>query len=982
MNLKPKNISIICILIFSWSTIIFSQNSKDSKLKIQGANQLFIEKKYVVAKDLWLEIAKENPNNSNINYKTGVCLIEAPGSKAESLAYLKTASLKVNKNYSPFDNSIQTAPVEVYFYLGRSYLYNNFQDSAIKYLNKFLSISSKKHYLKSETEKIIQQCRNYFTVNKNHNEHHLLQFTSVFNSEFNELNPLISLNGSSIIFTSDRERNLLETSNKKIFDVETGNHFLDLYIAEKDFKNKKWTNPKILKISKTRSNEIGMGFSSDLNKIIFSNGQTSSKKLNNNSIIEKSKNYTSSKDFQHFPDFNISSVMITENEKFMYFSSDKSGGYGGKDIWFSKKLPDNTWSKPTNMGPNINSSSDETSPFLHPDGVTFFYSSNSDKSIGGYDVFISKKQSDNSWGESLNIGIPINTVFDEKFFSTSTDGTLGYYSSIKKDGNSDLISVKIDTPYSEPLIYITGYIDKLEKESLDDIIIKLINNDLESDPLIYKPNNFNGSYIFKAEKCYNYDIDYYKLVTLSSGKVKESLMYEQSIKTPCENTKTIISPINLPTVDYYGNVVEKKQEINTIIEEVKEKNKKYNFKEIISKDNNLIALLLIDENGNIVDKAILTPDGFKFELLNSNDNYTFKLENFPDSLDLSDIPIILLEGKKYTEVRGDFKENNTFKYQQKSSAYKEIKEKNKKYNFKEIISKDNNLIALLLIDENGNIVDKAILTPDGFKFELLNSNDNYTFKIENFPDSLDLSDIPIFLFEQGKETLIHGDFKNGNLYKYVNTFNSFKFKEIISSYGESMKLFLIDEDGNVIEKGILTNNGFKFELISSQLEYSFKIENFPDNLDLSEIPILIKNHEEELIIVGDFTKNNQYQLPKIHFKKSFQLGEYSIENDIYFKKFMKKVIDKINASGKVKLEIVGSSSKIPTKRYSSNTALAKLRVEKGKKYIYDYLDNKNISRELVQIVKERAIVSGPEFNSNDKDQSKYFKYQYFSIWAE
>ena len=878
MNLKPKNISIICILIFSWSTIIFSQNSKDSKLKIQGANQLFIEKKYVVAKDLWLEIAKENPNNSNINYKTGVCLIEAPGSKAESLAYLKTASLKVNKNYSPFDNSIQTAPVEVYFYLGRSYLYNNFQDSAIKYLNKFLSISSKKHYLKSETEKIIQQCRNYFTVNKNHNEHHLLQFTSVFNSEFNELNPLISLNGSSIIFTSDRERNLLETSNKKIFDVETGNHFLDLYIAEKDFKNKKWTNPKILKISKTRSNEIGMGFSSDLNKIIFSNGQTSSKKLNNNSIIEKSKNYTSSKDFQHFPDFNISSVMITENEKFMYFSSDKSGGYGGKDIWFSKKLPDNTWSKPTNMGPNINSSSDETSPFLHPDGVTFFYSSNSDKSIGGYDVFISKKQSDNSWGESLNIGIPINTVFDEKFFSTSTDGTLGYYSSIKKDGNSDLISVKIDTPYSEPLIYITGYIDKLEKESLDDIIIKLINNDLESDPLIYKPNNFNGSYIFKAEKCYNYDIDYYKLVTLSSGKVKESLMYEQSIKTPCENTKTIISPINLPTVDYYGNVVEKKQEINTIIEEVKEKNKKYNFKEIISKDNNLIALLLIDENGNIVDKAILTPDGFKFELLNSNDNYTFK--------------------------------------------------------------------------------------------------------IENFPDSLDLSDIPIFLFEQGKETLIHGDFKNGNLYKYVNTFNSFKFKEIISSYGESMKLFLIDEDGNVIEKGILTNNGFKFELISSQLEYSFKIENFPDNLDLSEIPILIKNHEEELIIVGDFTKNNQYQLPKIHFKKSFQLGEYSIENDIYFKKFMKKVIDKINASGKVKLEIVGSSSKIPTKRYSSNTALAKLRVEKGKKYIYDYLDNKNISRELVQIVKERAIVSGPEFNSNDKDQSKYFKYQYFSIWAE
>ena len=97
---------------------------------------------------------------------------------------------------------------------------------------------------------------------------------------------------------------------------------------------------------------------------------------------------------------------------------------------------------------------------------------------------------------------------------------------------------------------------------------------------------------------------------------------------------------------------------------------------------------------------------------------------------------------------------------------------------------------------------------------------------------------------------------------------------------------------------------------------------------------------------------------------------------------MEKVIDKINSSGKVKLEIIGSSSKIPTKRYSSNTALAKLRVEKGKKYIYDYLDRKNISRDLVQIVKEKAIVSGPEYNPKITDKSKYYQYQYFSIWAE
>tara|TARA_A200000113_G_C8716603_1_gene306884 strand:- start:135 stop:728 length:594 start_codon:yes stop_codon:yes gene_type:complete len=197
-----------------------------------------------------------------------------------------------------------------------------------------------------------------------------------------------------------------------------------------------------------------------------------------------------------------------------------------------------------------------------------------------------------------------------------------------------------------------------------------------------------------------------------------------------------------------------------------------------------------------------------------------------------------------------------------------------------------------------------------------------------------------------------------------------------------MRLLLVDKEGNVIEKGILTNNGFKFELISSQLEYSFKLENFPDNLDLSEIPIQIKNHDEEMIVIGDFSKNNQFILPKIHFKKSFQLGEYSIQNDPYFKEFMEKTINKINSTGKVRLEIVGSASKIPSKKYSSNTALAKLRVEKGKKYIYDYLDARNISKDLVHIVKEKAIVSGPKYNPENNDNSKYFEYQYFSIWAE
>ena len=882
MNQSLIKILIINFLIIFINQNFQSQNKKDLKLKIEAANQLFIEKKYEIAKDLWLEIAKENKNHSNINYKTGVSLLESSNSKSKSLKYLKVAVKQVKKSYSPFDNSIVTAPVDVFYYLAKAFHFNNKQDSAIKYLNQFISIATKKHYLKKDAEKLIRQCENYFTVQNNENLHKKLEIIDTLNSKFDEINPLVSLDGNTIIFSSNRLRGSNVASNEKIYDIKTGKHYLDLYITYKNISNNEWTSSKLLSSSKTKTNEVGIGLSEDIEKLFFSDGNNNSKKISPLNFSRKLQDYYSIKDFTDFTDFNISSIHISKNNRVMLFSSNKSGGYGGEDIWISEKKDDNSWSKPVNMGSNINSSDDEISPFLHPDGVTLFYSSNNDKSIGGFDVFVTQKDKDNLWAKGKNLGIPINTVFNERYFSTSTDGTIGYYESNNKEENTDIYSVKIEKPYSKPQIYLSGFIDKQNQEFLENnYLIKLINTDLETKPIIYKPNKYNGSYIFKAEECYHYDVQYFKLVTLKSGSVKESLIHEQTLKTPCESDLQILKPIKLPTIDVYGKII------------------------------------------------------------------------------LKDVY------------------NNS-----KKKIIEEFKNRHKKYNFKEIIGSENQLIALLLLDDEGNIIDKAVLTPEGFKFELLHSGSNYTFKLENFPDSLDLSDIPILLLEDGIETLIHGDFEKNNSFTYINNFSTYKFKELVGSYGEKINLFLIDENGQVIQKGILTNNGFKFELISSQLEYRFRLENFPKNLDLSQIPFEIINHDEKLLVIGDFSKENKFILPKIHFKKSFQIGQYSIENNPDFIQFMNKTINKINNNGTVNVEIVGSASRIPSQKFKSNTELAKIRVEKGKKAIFDHLKAANISIDKVHIVKEKAIVTGPKYDKNIKDESLYYKYQYFSIWVE
>ena len=326
-------IFIINLLVIFIGQNYQSQSKKDLRLKIEGANQLFIEKKYEIAKDLWLEIAQEQKNNSNINYKTGVTLLESSNSKLKSLKYLKIAIKKVSKSYSPFDNSIVTAPIDVFYYIAKAFHYNNKQDSAVKYLNQFMSVASKKHYLKKDAEKLIKQCENYSQVNHNEKIHKITNDLNLLNSDFDEMNPLFSLDGNTIIFSSNRTRGENVASNKNIFDIATGKHYLDLYISYKNISNNEWSSSKLMSSSKTRTNEIGIGQSEDLDKIFFSDLSNNSKKIRPVKFSRKQQDFYSVRDFTDFEDFNISSIHISNNNRSMIFSSNKSGGYGGEDLW-------------------------------------------------------------------------------------------------------------------------------------------------------------------------------------------------------------------------------------------------------------------------------------------------------------------------------------------------------------------------------------------------------------------------------------------------------------------------------------------------------------------------------------------------------------------------------------------------------------------------------------------------------------------------
>ena len=127
--------------------------------------------------------------------------------------------------------------------------------------------------------------------------------------------------------------------------------------------------------------------------------------------------------------------VIHNNRKVLFFASDRKGGYGGLDIWFSFKNDDGTYSSPINAGPAINSEYDEITPFYDTSRELMYYSSNKNLSVG-FDIyyssgFLNKWESSKSYSE-------INSNYDETYFSVICD-TVSYFSS-SRDNCSDSIS--------------------------------------------------------------------------------------------------------------------------------------------------------------------------------------------------------------------------------------------------------------------------------------------------------------------------------------------------------------------------------------------------------------------------------------------------------------------------------------------------------------------------------------------------------------
>lgn len=259
------------------------------------------------------------------------------------------------------------------------------------------------------------------------------------NTPYAEHSPVISADDSMLIFTARRPESLGAEPEQHFYDE-------DLYVSYKN--GDEWS--KAVNIGtpvNSKGHDATISLTADA-KTLYIYRHKKAGGLYKTEFDEEFKKWDEPKAVERPLNSKYYEASICESAEkdLIFFTSDRPGGYGGRDIYLVKKDENDKWGEPINLGAPINTPFDEDAPYFHPDGKTLYYSSNGPQSMGGFDIFVTEL-AEGTWLEPLNMGYPVNTPDDDIYFVLSANGKSGYYSSGKEGGFGEKDIYNIEFPY-------------------------------------------------------------------------------------------------------------------------------------------------------------------------------------------------------------------------------------------------------------------------------------------------------------------------------------------------------------------------------------------------------------------------------------------------------------------------------------------------------------------------------------------------------
>jgi len=512
-------------------------NTLDFKALFKEAGNYMEAGSYAQAIEAYNQLAELDRGNTNIYYKLGRCHLESGIETELAVFYLKRAVKNASKSYNPTSPTEHNVPLTAYFYLGRAYHLIDKFDKAISHYEKCALLLSRKHEMQPEIARHIAMCSygKIQIVNKLNVE--IKSMPNGINTIYNDIGPVLSEDESILFFSSQRK----DASGN---DAENESKYKeDIYVSYA--KEGSWSAPEPLSPTiNTVNAEVATSLSPDGQELFLYQD-----KEGNGNLLHC---YFLGDDWST-PEMLVGNVngdswdsqsAISADGQILYFVSDRAGGFGGKDIYRCKRLPNGDWAQAENLGSDINTRYDEVTPFLHPNGIILFFSSNGHQTIGGLDIFFSEIDEEGQFGQPINVGYPINSTADDSYYSLNSEGKRAYFSSVTNAGlgASDIYEAEFFDYEEIALTVLRGLISLAEGQGdLSTVAVYVYDNaDTLKTPDLYRPNIVTGKYIVMLSPGKDYKIQY---------ELHGAIVYTEYIFIPEESAyQEIEKSIDLPPI--------------------------------------------------------------------------------------------------------------------------------------------------------------------------------------------------------------------------------------------------------------------------------------------------------------------------------------------------------------------------------------------------------------------------------------------------
>lgn len=419
---KPIFLLLMLLMVISQSvTAQFSLGNYAEKM--EEAREYILSEEYHEALIILKELRETGLENPYVAYCTGLCYLNSINEKSKAFSLLKIASLNVSKEHDYESVSGQNAPVETWLFLGDAYRLNNEFREAIRCYQRYASISEKPKAGETAMKRIRECNVARLLQSKPLNIKWELLDKSV-NQGIANFNPVISSDGTILIFTR----------RMKFYDA----------ILLSRYKDGKWQDPENITTQLGSDGEFyPTALSYDGRRLLLNSYNV----LSGHDIYESIWNgsrWTRLKKLDEGVNSKFMEVngSYSPEGKTIFFSSNRENGYGGFDIYRSELRADGSWSKAINLGPAVNTRTDEKSPYLLNNSKTLIFSSQGHLNMGGYDFFHIDYPVDSD-SKARNLGYPFNTVSDELSFQPLNLNS-GFTSRFEEKGNGLADILKAD----------------------------------------------------------------------------------------------------------------------------------------------------------------------------------------------------------------------------------------------------------------------------------------------------------------------------------------------------------------------------------------------------------------------------------------------------------------------------------------------------------------------------------------------------------